>query len=876
MRASYRWLKQLSKVEASPEAFSEALTQAGLEVEGATVFGQGLDRVVVGEVRRREKVPDKDKLSRVTVFDGTLEIEVICGAPNVPNPGGKILFAQEGAVLPNGMEIGARKIAGVTSRGMICSEEELAIGEGGEGIVVIGELGLTTEPTPGTHAAIALGLDDVVFELGITPNRPDALGHVGLARELALAFDVPFSWSATPRPVSFAEGAASFQAQPATSDVAGSERAELSSWFASDTAPWAKAAENDSRSALAAVSPAVRISIRDGDRCPRYAAGQVSGVTVGPSPFWLRYRLFVLGLRSINNVVDATNLAMLERGHPVHAFDLSKVDGHHVIVRCAQAGERLTTLDGNDRALDQDDLLICDPAGPIALAGVMGGARSEISKATNEVLVEVAYFSAPSIRRTSRRSGLHTDASHRFERGVDPEGVVPQLARTVQLIADLGGGTANTHGLDAVASLPERPTIQYRTRQATRLLGHAVAPALAKQNLAALGCELVEDGEDDFSVVAPSHRPDLAREADLIEEVGRTVGYKEVAGVAPRVRPATEGRPAFHAFKGRVKNAMASAGFHEAIGYAFVSEKQLDAARALGDRVELVNPLSEERAVLRTALLPGLADAVRLAQSHQVQDVCLFEIGRVFKRRPVSEKSDPNPLWAWLPGDEALPAEETRLGFLMSGSRRGWIGQDGEVDFYDAKGALEQALGLACGAQPVWVLAEPPPGFLHPKRCASVRLPTPYPEGTSEDVEALGWVGELHPEVVDGLQLQGRPVFGTLSYDRLLAWFMRRSRTQAVQPTRFPGTARDLALLVDDEVPVGRLSEAMVEFGKPLMWEASLFDLYRGDQVPPGKKSVAFRLQYRDPAGTLTDKQVDKAHAAIAKGLQQRFSLAVR
>ncbi|MFW6087654.1 MAG: phenylalanine--tRNA ligase subunit beta, partial [Myxococcota bacterium] len=404
MRASYNWLRELTGVDASPDEVAERLTGAGVAVDAVERHGEGLDRVVVAEVRGRRPHPNRDKLSLVTVFDGEGEHEVVCGAPNVPEAGGRVLFARLGAKLPAGPTIEERKIGGVISRGMICSEAELHIGADTEGIHVVpeGEAG-----TPGQPIADALGLRDAVLELDLTPNRPDCLGHVGLAREVALLFggalDLPEGPALELLPEAVRPGGAG----------------------------------------------EVRVDIEDPDRCPRYGAALVTGVRVAPSPFAVRYRLHLLGVRALSNLVDATNLILLEWGHPIHGFDLARVRGRRIVVRAARAGERMATLDGVERTFVEDDLLICDGEGPVAVAGVMGGQSSEIGGGTTDVLIECAYFEPRSVRRTARRLGMHTDASHRFERGVDPNGVPRVLARSAGLLARMGGGTAFGAAVDA-------------------------------------------------------------------------------------------------------------------------------------------------------------------------------------------------------------------------------------------------------------------------------------------------------------------------------------------------------------------------------------------------------------------------------------------
>ncbi len=834
MRASYRWLLELSGVEATAEEVAARLTDAGLEVEGLEPFGRQLEHVVIAEIRERRKHPDRDKLSIVKVFDGQAEIEVICGAPNVPDPGGHVLFARVGANLPGDFAIGEREIAGVVSRGMICSETELRIGEGSDGIVRVDELGLETPVTPGVAAVEALCLDDVAIDIGLTPNRPDALGHVGLARELAILSGCVFSPPVVAAPRQLAAQPGGFRA----GDV-------LTLPFAADGASVSSRPEID----LSRLSIDVQIS--DAVRCPRYGAGLVRGVSVGPSPWWVRYRLFVLGLRAIHNVVDATNLAMLEWGHPVHAFDLARVRGARIDVRAAEQGEIMSTLDSVERSFVPDDLLICDGEGPVAVAGVMGGENSEIRGDTTDVLVECAYFLPSAVRRTSRRLGLHTDASHRFERGVDPDAVPTVLARTVQLVADLGGGVAVPTGLDVHPAPIEPKVVPYRPSRANALLGFGTPVAEARRLLEALGCEV--RGDDEVMVRAPTFRPDLVREVDLIEEVGRLQGYDRVPTVVPHVRASAVGDPPEVTFVRRLREALVGIGLYEAVTYAFVSEGELRAARSPTNWVRLANPLSEERSVLRTSLLPGLAAATGHAQRRQVASVRLFEVARTYHAE----------------AGAVLPDERLTLAVLLSGPRDRWIGEGEAVDFYDGKGVLERVfdalfqrrIELKFGD----ALDQTAPE-LHPKRRAELWF-----EG-----EQVGALGELHPEVAEELQLEGRPVFAKIDVDKLVGLSQRLPVLQAAEPPRFPAVSRDLALLVDDDVVAEEVSQALADAGAGLVEAVELFDLYRGTQLPEGKKSLAFRLRYRSSEDTLTDKKVDKVHTKVQKAAVSRFGAQVR
>ncbi|MFT5355858.1 MAG: phenylalanyl-tRNA synthetase beta chain [Polyangiales bacterium] len=826
MLASYRWLKELSGVDASPEQMAEKLTDAGLEVESLTVFPVA-EGVVVAEVTALRPHPTKDKLRLVTVDHGEGTQEVVCGAPNVPEVGGKVLLAKLGAVLPPQQEggepfvIAERAVAGVPSAGMLCSEKELSLGEGGEGIYVFPGQG----PTPGTLLADALPAGDTVFEIGLTPNRPDCLGHIGIARDLAAMFKVTMPEPNVGSPPTFAEG---------ISGVIGTKDIIRLQWTGGrevtiDSAP----------------DGALAIDIKDTSRCPRYGAAAVIGVRVGPSPFWLRYRLHCLGVRSISNLVDATNLVMLEWGHPIHGFDYDKLRGTRIEVRTAHAGETIETLDGVERKLNEDDLLICDGEGPVAIAGVMGSANSEIDDTTTNVAIECAYFDPRSVRRTSRRLGLHTDASHRFERGVDPNAVSAVLARAAAVIAEVGGGIALAEAIDIYPSKLEGPVVELRHSALESLLGVTVPKDEPARVLRALGAN-VEAIEGGVQAKVPTWRPDLGREADLIEEVARVWGYEHIVPTVPKVRASRTGTPARLLFERALRDAVTGAGLHEAITYAFVSPDDLAKSGAAPAEVKLDNPLSEAHSVMRTSLLPGLAAAAVHALRRQAPQVRLFEVGRSFHK-----------------GDDLLPKEVTRLAFLLAGSA-----QDGfnhrDVDFYDLKGAIEDSLSDLGSVR--FEFASEAPVHLHPRRSAQVFI----------GETLLGFAGELHPDVADALEFGGRrATYAELSVEALDS--VRAARGTPVAPAipRFPFVSRDVALLLDQERPAAHVAETL-RTTSTLIESVELFDVFEGDTLPDGKRSLAFHILYRDPEGTLTDKKVDKEHSKLVKAAVKELQAELR
>ncbi|HLU68578.1 MAG TPA: phenylalanine--tRNA ligase subunit beta [Kofleriaceae bacterium] len=803
MKIVWSWLLELVELERAVDAEEGArlLTDGGLEVEAFERLGGGFDGVVVAEVVARERHPKADRLTLVDVIDrpGGPATRVVCGAPNVPEPGGRVLWARPGARLPGGLEIGVRPLKGVESAGMLCSEQELGIGEDGSGIAVLS--GDDLRAPLGARAQEALGLDDALFDLSIPSNRPDALGHLGVARELVAA-------------------------------VGGRLRGG-----AIDLEPFTdRALEAE---ALA------RVAIDDPQGCPRYIARIIDGLTVAPSPGWMRRRLQAVGVRPISNLVDVTNYVLFELGHPLHAFDYRQVAGGTIRVRRARDGERMVTLDDQERALLAGDLLICDAERPVALAGVMGGRDSEVQDDTSRVLLEAAAFDPGAIRRTARRLGLHSEASHRFERGVDPEGAERASRRAAELLCRLGGGRVAAGAVDAYPGRAERPWVRLRASRASRLAGIPITRELAERTLGRLGLEMRQgEGEDELLVRTPSFRPDLAREVDLIEDLLRLHGLDKIPATLPPLAAAPSGevdrRPAF------IRRALTALGYAEAITFGFTSPERIRALRLPdGDpglrMVALRNPMSAEQSVMRTSLLPNLLAALARNLKHDVNDVALFEVGAVFLAR----------------GPAELPEEPLRVAGIVSGRRPGWLGPGREVDFFDAKGAVERIWselgGDTAGALRFARASEVP--HLHPGVAAEVRAP---------GGELVGLVGEVHPEVRASFDIEPRAFVFDLAVDLLPPPAARQMRAIP----RFPAVTRDLSLFVDADLPAARVGDLIAEARDPLIEGVQVLEEYRDpERVPAGKKGLLWSITYRSSEKTLTVEEVDARHEALVSGL---------
>ena len=703
MKISHRWLLEFVETDLPPAALADRLVNAGIEVPSVRPLVEGLSGVVVGEIEAFERdlgvtpAGHHNRLCRVALPDK--KYSVICGAPNAA-PGLRTAFAPPGATLPGGRSIKAAKIRGTVSEGMLCSEVELGIGQDASSI-----LELPADAPLGAPIIQYLGLDDSILEIEITPNRPDALSVVGVAREVAALTGAPFRFP----------------------QIA------------------VKEAETDAAS-LATVE------VLDPDLCPRYAARVVTGLTVRPSPPWLAQRLRAVGLRPINNLVDVTNYVLWELGQPLHAFDYDAIAKHTIVVRRARPGERLRTLDGQLRALEPDMLMICDPERAVAIGGVMGGGNTEVTAATTTVLLESAYFNPGSVRRTARALGLHTDAAYRFERGADIEGLREALDRAAQLMADLGGGLVAKGVVDVYPGPKPRPRIALRRSRIERLIGACPPHESVVKILQALGFA-VDDSGVALQVVVPSFRRDIAQEDDLVEEIIRVWGYDKIPSTlsrGSRLQPVV--RPADLALSGHVTDALTAAGLSQAITYAFVDPGHLTAMgwSAPGALIALRNPISVERSILRPSLAPGLLEVIALNASHQIPDVRIFEIGRTF----APHRED----------DGDYPAhEELWVAVVMTGQRsaRAWHAGRERADVYDAKGAAELVLGAAAVGEAAVAPYAPGTGprYLEEGRAAALTV------GGRE----IGWFGEVALHVREAFDLPAPLFLAEVSLTALLA-----------------------------------------------------------------------------------------------------------
>ncbi|MEO6951319.1 MAG: phenylalanine--tRNA ligase subunit beta [Polyangia bacterium] len=796
MRVSLKWLGDLlGGARLDGARVAEILTAAGIEVESVTKRG-AFSGVVVAEVRGKKPHPDAQKLTLVDVFDGSTVTQVVCGAPNVPEVGWKVLWARPGAKVPMGeggalVELAPKLVRGIESPGMLCAEDELGLGESHAGILCIAP---SDALAPGTDAASALGFPDEILELGVTPNRPDCLGHVGVAREVAAGKGVAF-------------------------------HAPVDGQGDAGTAP--------------------TIRIEDPEGCSRYHATVLEGLTVGPSPLADQLRLAALGVRPISNVVDVTNLAMLEHGQPLHAFDLDTLPGATIIVRRARAGETLETLDGVVRDLVPTDLLICDGNDRvIALAGVMGGKATEVTASTKRVLLEVASFAPSAIRATAKRLGLSSEASHRFERGVDPNTVAVVARSAAHRLAAFGARV--TAARDEVAR-PIAPVQLELRAQRTRLITGLVLDAQRQaQHLSSIGLGVKLDG-DTLHVTVPTFRPDLTREIDLVEEVLRLEGYDRVPLTIPGLRAAPPELK--HRLADRARDLLNALGFDEAITYAFVSPRDL-AALALSaprDRiVRIANPLREEQSAMRTSLVTGLVRAAARNVAHGVSDVRLFEVGHTFV--PLASANE-------------LPLEQRHVAAIWLGTRDGWLKPGEPVDYFDLRGVVDE---LARGLQHTFEVVASSQPWLHPGVQGALAL---------DDGTVVGWLGELHPRVAAALGLETRALVFELSLSALPS-----AKVPLVRDVpRFPAVSRDASFLIETERSSAEIARAISALSIPLLVEAAPREDYRDPtHVPVGHKSMLWSFTYRATDRTLTDAEVKNAHEQLVIALRAQLGARLR
>ncbi|MFO8173387.1 MAG: phenylalanine--tRNA ligase subunit beta [Longimicrobiales bacterium] len=797
MNVSYRWLKALApELTLSPQDMAELLALRGAPVEELTPLASDLEGLTVARVDTVDAHPDADLLSVCRVEAGAGPVQVVCGAPNV-EVGRFYPFAPVGSTLPGGTEIGRARIRGVESQGMLCSEAELELGPDASGLMA-----LEGDFVPGSSLSEALGMNDWRLDVEITANRGDLLSHAGVVRELS------------PRGTG----------GPSLPPIPGSSPLEL---------PLSTDPEE-------VVENGITIRIRDPELCSRYLGAVIRGVKVGPSPAWLAQRIRAAGSRPINNVVDATNYVLLELGQPLHAFDLARLKDSTIEVRRAREGESIRTLDEEDRRLKEDMLAICDAVDPVAIAGVMGGEDSEVSEETTDVLLECALFEPGSIRSTRTALGMSTDASYRFERGVDPQQMELAVRRAVEIILATAGGKADGRVLDVCPRPWKGLTVPLRPSRVPVLLGISLTSKEIEEMLSPLGFQVVGSGRDRLDVAVPGFRSyDVLREVDLLEEVARTYGYDRFPDDLKPFRPGTVPDHPLFRLEDELRDLMVGRGFLEAQNQAFAPEGE--------GEVALTNPISAQEGFLRTALLPGLLRRVEHNFARGRRDVRLFELGTVFFSLDTGE----------------LPREETHLGLVMTGSSQPlhWSGSAAETDLWDLKGLLSTLIPGCRLFGGTLRQGAPEKGDLVSGEGFTV---------LDAEGETLGHGGRIRDGVVDAPAWAG-PVWAA---ELTLPAVPEERPVPVFEPLpTFPGVDRDLALLLSNSLPAGQVEEVIREAGGPYLAEVQVFDLYQGKGVPEGYRSVAFRLRFQSRERTLTDEDVERAVGSVTDRLREELGV---
>ncbi len=790
MLVSLRWLRDYVDIRITLGELIDRLTMAGLEVEEIKEIGPAFTNVVVAKLLSVKPHPETDKYFFCEVAAGEGAYPVVCGARNI-KAGDVVPLARIGATLPGGYTIKSSKIRGAISEGMLCSEQELGIGDDASGIMILpGDL------TIGLDLAEALDLKDMVLDIGITPNRSDCLSIIGIAREI-----VAITGSMLKYP-----------------DTAVSED------------------EQDIRSITS-------VDILDPDLCPRYSARIIKDITIKSSPLWMRRRLEAVGLRAINNIVDVTNYVMIELGQPLHAFDFRFLEEGRIVVRRSHGGETFTSLDEKERILETDTLMICDGKKPVAIGGIMGGLNSEVKEDTEMILLESAYFTPTSIRKSVKSLGMSTDAAFRFGRGIDPEGVIRALNRAARIMAEISGGRVCGGYIDRYPQKVESAgNIVLRRERVNEILGTDIDTPEIVKILESLEMTISAEKDGVYRVTPPTYRVDIAREIDLIEEVARLYGYDRIPATLPPVPVTAVTRDHQQIVADRIRNLMRGSGYSEIITYSFISPESV---KRLGIReyddlrnmVKIRNPLTDDQSVMRTTLVSSLLETMKKNANNGCLDLKIFEIGTVFFSRKEGE----------------LPIEKRRMGCLITGMFYGdlWCSKI-DADFYDLKGCIENIFdGLKIAG--LEFRSDYGEAFLHPgKSC-----------GIYNKDRSIGFLGEVHPDTLLNMDLKNRAYVAEIDLD--IVSNMYSGEVLYKDLPRFPSVVRDVAFVIGQETEADKMLKLAVEMDKELLEKVSVFDVYSAMNIPQGKKSLGIRFLYRASDRTLTDDEVNQLHGEIVR-----------
>lgn len=802
MLLSINWLKTFIPQDIPVHDIAEKLTMAGLEVEEIVKKGASWEHIVVGEILEIAPHPNADKLAVTKVSASGQVFSVVCGAPNI-RTGQKIPLALPGAVVAGGFQIKKSKIRGEVSEGMICSEPELELGEDAGGIMV-----LSPDSVPGTPLATALNLSDTILDINVTPNRPDCLSVLGIAREVAALFDTSMSLP----PVTVPE-------EPSCA------------------------------------ADAVSVEILAPKLCPRYCARVADNIRVAPSPLWMRKRLEYCGIRPINNIVDITNFVLLEWGQPLHAFDYEKLTDSAIVVRTPKPGERIITLDEVERPLPEDVLLICSRTEPVAIAGIMGGEASGITDTTEKILIESAYFLPSSIASSSRKLKLKTEASIRFEKGVDIHGVIPALNRVSALLAEISDIRSYKGLVDAFPAPPDAvEPVAVSVKKTNAVTGFSLSAAEAGSILRRLNFTVTEQSSDLLQISVPSYRQDISLPEDIIEEIARLKGYQDIPVTFPPVHLSFPSHNTEVKFTSCLRDYFISQGFHETVNFSFYSPEMITMLNLpegdTGHRpVNILNPLSSSLSVLRTSLIPSLL--VNLKDNLHLRDKSfkLFEIANVFSSN----------------GADRQPTETKKTAGIMAGLTSGefWNRPPGNIDFFDMKGCMENLFDRL--NINTWDFARSPAQpFLHPKKNLTLTV----------NGQECGFLGEMNPFVLEKFDIETEVFVFELDFKSI---FKHYSNTTAYRPfAKTPFVQRDIALVVDDATDASELLQTIRTFKNDLVKDISFFDYYKGPNIDHHKKSLAYRIMFQSDDRTLTDSEVNRLMEKLLTHIKKRLNVDLR
>lgn len=802
MKVPVKWLKEYVDFDINTEELAHLLTMAGLEVEDIIDYQPQFDNVFVGQIEEKEQHPNADKLSlckvRVSVEGEALNI--VCGAKNI-SAGDKVPVAVNGANLSAiGLKIKKSKIRDVESNGMICSESELGFADKSEGVIILPE-----DAPIGVKFEDYLDISDSVLEINVTPNRPDALSLIGVAREVAALLKKKIKF------------------------------------------PELSLSEEDKTT-----ESLVSVNLEDNKDCMRYSARVIEDVKIADSPLELKIKLDKIGIRSVNNVVDITNLVLMEYGQPLHAFDY-KLSGGKINVRRAKSGEVLKAIDDKDYKLDSEVLVIADEQKPLAVAGIMGGKDSEVSDATTDILLESAVFTPSLVRRGTKKLTLFSDSSYRFERGVDYEQVINASNRASSLIAKYAGGKVLKGMVDVKGEKPVNMMITFRPERCDQILGTEIDLATIKDIFVSLGCEVYAENKGVLDVIPPSCRHDLEREIDLIEEVARMYGYDNLEMRVGKTNPSPQKTSPVHPLSKQIRNILSGAGLREFINYSFVNKNFTDKLQItekdfdVNSIIKIANPVTEDTSVMRTSMVPGMLNVVSFNHNQSNFSVSGFELGRVYK---------------W---EDSKPVEHEMLSLVVNGNKveSKWNAEAVKYDFYDLKGIVE-VLFESLGIKEIEFLPYCA-SYMHPNRIAAVKICG----------KEIGFFGEVDSDILENYDIDGSVFLAEFDLE-VIAEVAGIAKTKYSSLPKYPGISRDIAFLADEELTHNEVEAAILGLKIPLLDSFNLFDVYTGEQVEEGKKSMAYSFLYRSAKKTLKDKEVAHFHDKIIKTLQKDLNCVIR